>query len=100
MENYVIRGYEPAKLFSHFEDISRIPRGSGNEKGIADFLVAFAEHDNVSAPKPETFEQFRIAGRRSLGNKIFFETVGFQRRADYLFDLSVVKVDAGTKEHF
>lgn len=43
MENYVIRGYEPAKLFSHFEDISRIPRGSGNEKGIADFLVAFAE---------------------------------------------------------
>ncbi len=34
---------EPLKMLHFFEDISRIPRGSGNEKGIADFLEAFAK---------------------------------------------------------
>lgn len=58
----VITGYTPAALFRYFEEISRIPRGSGNEKGIADYLVAFAaerkleclrdEHHNVFIRKP------------------------------------------------
>ena len=43
MKNYVVSGYEPKKLFEFFEDICRIPHGSGNEKAIADYLVAFAE---------------------------------------------------------
>ena len=43
MKNYVVSGYEPKKLFEYFEDICAIPHGSGNEKGIADYLVAFAE---------------------------------------------------------
>lgn len=30
-------------MFRYFEEISLIPRGSGNEKGIADHLVAFAK---------------------------------------------------------
>ena len=37
--DYKITGYEPAKLFHYFEEISAIPRGSGNEKGISDYLV-------------------------------------------------------------
>ena len=41
--DYKITGYEPEKLYHFFEDISAIPRGSGNEKGISDFLVAFAK---------------------------------------------------------
>ncbi len=40
---YVIHGYAPARLFSFFEDISAIPRGSGDEAAIADYLVRFAE---------------------------------------------------------
>lgn len=39
---YKISGYQPEKLFHFFEDIAAIPRGSGNEQGISDFLVAFA----------------------------------------------------------
>ena len=39
----VLPGYEPAALFEYFEDISAIPRGSGNEAGIAAYLCAFAE---------------------------------------------------------
>ena len=41
---YKITGYKPEKLFHFFEEISAIPRGSGNEKGISDYLVKFA-HD-------------------------------------------------------
>ena len=35
--------YEPVKVFNYFEEISAIPRGSGNEKGIADYICRFAE---------------------------------------------------------
>lgn len=41
--NYIIEGYEPKALFEYFEKISAIPRGSGNESGIADFLCRFAD---------------------------------------------------------
>lgn len=40
---YIIQGYEPKKFFEHFEEISAIPRGSGNEKAISDFLVNFGK---------------------------------------------------------
>lgn len=40
---YKINGYEPEKLFHFFEDISAIPRGSNNEKGISDYIVTFAK---------------------------------------------------------
>jgi dipeptidase D len=33
---------EPKKVFRFFEEISRIPRGSGNEKAVSDYLVSFA----------------------------------------------------------
>lgn len=42
MREYVIKGYRPEKLFHYFEDISAIPRGSGNEKNIADYIEKFA----------------------------------------------------------
>jgi len=40
---YIIKGYTPESLFRFFEDISAIPRGSGNEAGIASYLVEFAK---------------------------------------------------------
>lgn len=59
--DYKISGYEPEKLFHFFEEISAIPRGSGNEKAVSDYLVAFAqerklwvyrdEHNNVIIKK-------------------------------------------------
>lgn len=38
----VIKGYEPKKLFDIFEKITTVPRGSGHEEKIADFLCDFA----------------------------------------------------------
>lgn len=39
---YILRDCEPKKVFHYFEQISRIPRGSGNEKAVSDYILAFA----------------------------------------------------------
>lgn len=39
----VISNLKPQDVFKYFEEISKIPRGSGNEKGISDYLVNFAK---------------------------------------------------------
>ena len=36
---YVIKNREPADVLRYFEEISAIPRGSGNEKAIGEFLL-------------------------------------------------------------
>ncbi|HBC97071.1 MAG TPA: aminoacyl-histidine dipeptidase, partial [Clostridium sp.] len=43
MEDGTLKDVEPAEVFKYFEKISSIPRGSGNEKGISDYLVSFAK---------------------------------------------------------
>lgn len=40
---YIIKDREPKRLFEIFEEISAIPRGSGNEKQIADYICTFAD---------------------------------------------------------
>lgn len=42
MEN-VLKGLNPELVFKYFEEISQIPRGSGNEKNISDYLKKFGE---------------------------------------------------------
>ena len=59
---YVINGRNPENLFRFFEQLSAIPRGSGNEKAAADFVCSFAKarglehmrdkYDNVFVKKP------------------------------------------------
>ncbi|WP_432661851.1 aminoacyl-histidine dipeptidase [Wukongibacter baidiensis] len=38
----VLNGLQPEAVFRNFESLTRIPRGSGNEKEVSDFLVKFA----------------------------------------------------------
>ncbi len=45
----VLSGLEPKRVFELFEEISAIPRGSGNRKKIADFCVAFADKNGLRA---------------------------------------------------
>lgn len=47
----MIKGYEPEALFRFFEDISAIPRGSGNEKGVSDMLLGFADARGLAAER-------------------------------------------------
>ena len=60
----VLKDLQPRKVFEYFEAISAIPRESGNEKAISDYLVSFAKGlglevhqdaaNNVYIKKPAT----------------------------------------------
>ncbi|MBP2026685.1 dipeptidase D [Acetoanaerobium pronyense] len=43
-----ILNFKPHDVFAYFEEISKIPRGSGNEQRISDYLVDFAKSNNLS----------------------------------------------------
>lgn len=43
MKPSIIKGYSPEKLFYLFEEITKIPRGSGNEEAIAKWIENFAK---------------------------------------------------------
>ena len=38
----ILAKYNPQEVFKHFEAISQIPRGSGNEKAVSDYIANFA----------------------------------------------------------
>lgn len=38
---------QPQRVFYYFEEISKIPRGSGNTKAVSDFCVQFAKENNL-----------------------------------------------------
>lgn len=44
-----LQNLEPARVFHYFEEISAVPRGSGNRKGIADYCEAFAQTHGLKA---------------------------------------------------
>ena len=42
----VLAGLKPERVFYYFEELCRIPHGSGNTKEVSDYLVQFAkDHD-------------------------------------------------------
>ena len=43
----ILSNHEPKRVLHHFEAISQIPRGSGNEKGVSDFIAGFAKDLNL-----------------------------------------------------
>ncbi|ASW44011.1 aminoacyl-histidine dipeptidase [Clostridium isatidis] len=49
----VLQNLEPKKVFEYFEEISQIPRGSGNEKQISDYLVSIAKKLNLEVTQDE-----------------------------------------------
>ncbi len=57
MQN-VTKGLEPKAVLSFFEEISAIPRGSKNEKGIADYLVKFAKDRGLFCVRDEVHNVF------------------------------------------
>ena len=43
----VLKELQPMDVFKYFEEMSNIPRGSGNEKEISDYLVTFAKEHKL-----------------------------------------------------
>ena len=44
---YKLAGVKPEGVFKYFEEICRIPHGSGNTKAISDYLVSFAKEHGL-----------------------------------------------------
>lgn len=53
MMEYKLKDLKPQAFFKFFEEISRIPHGSGNTKRIADYLVAFAQNHGLCYHRDE-----------------------------------------------
>ena len=49
----IVQGYEPAKLFRFFEELSAIPRPSGSEQAAADYLMEFAAARLLTATRDQ-----------------------------------------------
>ncbi|MFD3156006.1 aminoacyl-histidine dipeptidase [Haloimpatiens sp. FM7330] len=49
----VLENLQPNEVFKYFEDLTRIPRGSGNEKAVSDYLVNFAKEHNLEVIQDE-----------------------------------------------
>jgi len=47
MQNYLINGYEHNRIYNFFEDICKIPHGSGNESAVADYICDFAKKNSL-----------------------------------------------------
>ncbi len=43
----VLENLKPEKVFKYFEELSSIPRGSGNTRKVSDWLVSFAKERNL-----------------------------------------------------
>jgi len=51
--NNVLEGIEPKKVMKYFEKLTEIPRGSGNEQEVSDYLVDFAKERNLEVLQDE-----------------------------------------------
>ena len=46
---------DPKQVFHYFEDLSAIPHGSGNTKGVSDYCMAFAKEHGLKAWQDEAW---------------------------------------------
>ena len=71
MEEIKLAGLAPANVFYYFEQLCRIPHGSGNTKAISDYLVDFAKAQGIRYIQDE------------LNNVILFGqgTCGYEKHA-------------------
>lgn len=64
-----IENLEPKSVFTYFYEISQIPRGSGNEKAISDYIVAFAKKHNLEYTQDKAWNVLiKKAGTMGLEN--------------------------------
>ncbi len=51
----ILQNKDPKRVLEFFEEITRIPHGSKNEKALSDFLVEFAKQRNLKVIQDEAF---------------------------------------------
>ena len=54
----ILRSLQPKEVFHYFEEISKIPRGSGDEKRISDYMVEFAKNLGLEVVQDESYNVY------------------------------------------
>ena len=54
----ILSNLQPREVFHYFEEISKIPRESGNEKEISDYMVKFAENLGLDVKQDESYNVY------------------------------------------
>lgn len=89
----ILQNLEPKRVFQYFEEISQIPRGSGNEKAISDYLVSVAKKLNLEVHQDEALNVIiKKPGTKGYENS---ETVILQGHMDM-----VCEKNKGTEHDF
>ncbi len=55
MNNRVLTGLDPEKVFYWFEEICKIPHGSYNEKALSDYIISFAKERGITMTQDESW---------------------------------------------
>ena len=92
VEQLVTKGYKPEKVLGFFEEICKIPHGSGNEEAVAKYIENFAKERGL----------FVI---RDANNNVFIRkeaTVGYENAPAYLLqghtDMVCAKLTTSTHD--
>lgn len=56
--SYIVNGYKNQRVFEIFEDLCKIPHGSGNESGIADYIENFVSGLGLECDRDSTGNVF------------------------------------------
>lgn len=56
--NYLLSDREPKEALRYFEEISQIPRGSGNEQAISQYLLDFAKEHGLEAYRDQALNVY------------------------------------------
>ena len=71
-----LAGLEPKEVFHYFEEICKIPHGSGNTKQISDYLVQFAKERGLKYIQDE------------MNNVVISKTICVHQKYDSIQDPS------------
>lgn len=93
MKDRILANTEPKEVFHYFEDLTCIPRESGNEAAVCAYLVEFAKAHGLEY---QTDDAHNIIMRRSAGK-------GFEDRAGVILQAHmdmVCEKNAGVEHDF
>ena len=89
----VLSAYEPQAVLKHFESISQIPRGSGNEKAVSDYVKGFCEGLGLRVVQDDLYNIVAFKGG----------TVGYENNPAVILQAHldmVCEMNAGTHHDF
>ena len=64
---YVTAGYEPQDVLQYFEDLARIPRGSGNCAAVAEYVYNWGKELGLDAIHDTVHEMAKDEARHGRG---------------------------------